>query len=355
MSVAILWAIFRIIPPITGGELRFENHLEYLLGEGAKVRIGNWPRRRYGFIFGPLINNYWILKEILGGQETIIVEQSMDRDVFVLGNWAAKIIRRVKIVIFVLEIPEENGLSKTRLARRRFLFSLFLRSADAVIVASKYTRRWVLTHGVGENHVHIIPDSTRVHGDNLLARVKQNSPIKILSVAHIRPNKGQKYLIEALRHIKNEDFIVFVAGAIKDCVYFNRISAMIKDYGLDNKVNFMGMLSREELTRAYAEADIFVLPTLREGYGQVVAEAMSFGLPIVASNVGAIPELVTDGVEGLLVPPADPGSLKLALQRLILDERLRRTLGENARAKAKILPTWNEVNEQFYKVLMSLI
>ncbi|GAH62834.1 unnamed protein product [marine sediment metagenome] len=119
-------------------------------------------------------------------------------------------------------------------------------------------------------------------------------------------------------------------------------------------VVWSGRLEGDDLVAAYAEADIFIAPSLYETYGMVICEAMSFGIPVVASNTGGIPEQVRDGVEGFLFPPDDPGSLSDALHRLIVDPELRMRMGERGRKRAAQLPSWDQVCEWFYQVLLTL-
>jgi glycogen synthase len=92
---------------------------------------------------------------------------------------------------------------------------------------------------------------------------------------------------------------------------------------------------RSEIFRLYREADVFVLPTWREGFPNVVIEAMAAGLPVVATPVGAIAEAIEDGKSGLLVPVRDAAALEAALRRLIEDAALRHALGAAARARVE--------------------
>jgi glycosyltransferase involved in cell wall biosynthesis len=106
-----------------------------------------------------------------------------------------------------------------------------------------------------------------------------------------------------------------------------------------------GWVPYEELERLYARAAVVACPSLREGFGVACAEAMAHGRPVVASAVGGLKELVVDGETGLLVPPADIGALRAALERLLADAALRRRLGAAARERARALLAWDGVLE----------
>jgi glycosyltransferase involved in cell wall biosynthesis len=93
-------------------------------------------------------------------------------------------------------------------------------------------------------------------------------------------------------------------------------------------VQLTGALSPDELPAFFAGIDVFAMPSHREGYGVAALEASASGKPVVATNVGGIPEVVRDGATGLLVPPHDPAALAAALGRLAADPALRRRMGE---------------------------
>ncbi len=95
------------------------------------------------------------------------------------------------------------------------------------------------------------------------------------------------------------------------------------------------MQPRDEVFRLYHEADVFVLPTWREGFPNVVIEAMAAALPVVSTPVGAIPEAVEDGRSGLLVPVRDAAALEAALRRLIDDPAARLAMGARGRARVE--------------------
>jgi glycosyltransferase involved in cell wall biosynthesis len=102
--------------------------------------------------------------------------------------------------------------------------------------------------------------------------------------------------------------------------------------GIGARVHLLGF--RDDVQDILAAGDLFVMPSLSEGLPLALVEAMSFGLPVVVSGVGGIPEVVTDGVDGLLVPPSDSTALAAALRTLLDDPALRRRLGTAARARA---------------------
>ncbi len=101
--------------------------------------------------------------------------------------------------------------------------------------------------------------------------------------------------------------------------------------GLGETVALLGDVSREQLADEYVNADVFCLPSVQEGFGIVFLEAMAAGLPVVACRAAAIPEVVEDGVAGVLVPPRDPPALAAAIRELLASPERRREMGEAGR------------------------
>jgi glycosyltransferase involved in cell wall biosynthesis len=128
------------------------------------------------------------------------------------------------------------------------------------------------------------------------------------------------------------------------------VRARLRDSGLEDRVRLAGDLDAAALAAEYDRADLFVLPTLYEGYGMAVAEALARGLPVVSTATGSIEDLVlgTGGVRltpdlaaGIVVPPGDLPEFTAALSRAIGDPVLRASLAANARGVRDCLPTWD--------------
>ena len=151
-------------------------------------------------------------------------------------------------------------------------------------------------------------------------------------VARLSGLKGHATLLRSLNRLRAEgiDLTLLIAG---DGAQRSELEREARDLSLDDRiVRFLG--ARSDVEHLLRAADFFVLPSDTEGLPLSVLEAMAHGLPIVASNVGGIPELIDDGKEGLLIPPADPVALAAAIRRLSDDPELGRKLGDAARARA---------------------
>ncbi|MBA2263153.1 MAG: glycosyltransferase family 4 protein [Chloroflexi bacterium] len=144
-------------------------------------------------------------------------------------------------------------------------------------------------------------------------------------VARLEPEKGHRFLVEAMPSVlagSPEARLVIVGeGSQTDA-----LRALSVSLGVDGRVVFTGR--REDVSALTADLTVAVLPSLREAQGISILEAMARRVPVVASAVGGIPEVITSGVDGLLVPPADPGALAEAIGSLLHDLDLRRRIGE---------------------------
>ena len=132
--------------------------------------------------------------------------------------------------------------------------------------------------------------------------------------------------------------------------YRDTVLALIRSHGLETRVAIHGSLDERTLARRYADADVFALPTEREGYGIVFAEALMRGLPIVAADIAPVRAIVGDA--GVFVPPQRVRPLAAAL-RLMTDRWLRRRLAKAARARARVLPRWSASQAAFSALVRS--
>ncbi len=169
-------------------------------------------------------------------------------------------------------------------------------------------------------------------------------PLQVGTVAHLSREKGLNYLIEAAAMIpdvhKRLRFLIVGEGNARQ-----ELQDLVCEKGLQDLFRFVGF--RTDIASLIKSFDIFVLPSLSEGLSSAILEAMAASLPIVATQVGGIPELISDGDNGLLVPPADPAALARAIQRLaenpheslLMGQRGRLRIEERFTLERKILET----------------
>lgn len=241
----------------------------------------------------------------------------------------------------------ETGLSP-ELAEHLFQSEkAVLNAADAVITVSPETgRTLVARYGVDPERLTLA-----LPGTEPMARVPADGePPRLIAVGSLTPRKGYDILFDALDRIADLDFTLAIAGAAHlDPPTAEMVAARATAAPRGN-IRLLGQLDRADLDAAYGEADIFVHPSLYEGYGMVLAEAMRRGLPMVCTTGGAAGETVPDGA-GLKVPPGDAVAFAEALRSLIADPARRRAFADAAFAAGQQLPSWADTAATIGRVL----
>jgi len=235
----------------------------------------------------------------------------------------------------------------------RIALDRYMGKLDERIAVSSAARHFVSTYFPGD--YRIIPNGVDVE---FYANAKpfpefQDGKVNFLFVGRVEPRKGAMYLMKAYAQIKerhpNTRLIVAGRGPeIGDLRRFGRERELAD-------VFFAGRVSDEDKARFYKTADVFVAPsTGQESFGIVLLEAMAAGRAVVASDIHGYKRVVQRNVSGLLVEPKDPDALAEALERLIVDPGLRRSLGD---AGAKRAPEydWHHVTKQLVEVYEEVI
>lgn len=153
---------------------------------------------------------------------------------------------------------------------------------------------------------------------------------QILFLSNLLLDKGVMVLLDALRSLKMTGSVfrcVFVGNESKD-INSEIFRSHVNDLGLNDCVSFLGPLYGDYKNAIFRQSDIFVLPSFNEAFPLVLLEAMQYSLPIVTTNIGGIPDIVTDDMNGLIVPVGDSKSLASALERLITDRDMRIQYGQ---------------------------
>ena len=178
--------------------------------------------------------------------------------------------------------------------------------------------------------------------------------VEILAIGSLTPRKGHVVLIEALAGLAHLPWRLEIIGSPdRDPACAAQVRAAIAAHGLRDRVTLSGEAPEATLGAAYLGADLFVLPSLYEGYGMVLGEAMARGLPIVTTTGGAAAQTVPDAA-ALKVAPGDAPALRAALQSAIADASLRARLGEASFRAGHGLPRWRDAAQIIAQVLHSI-
>jgi glycosyltransferase involved in cell wall biosynthesis len=207
-----------------------------------------------------------------------------------------------------------------------------LRRFDMSVAVSNEVAQLLRSSGVGESRIQIVGNGINVlqfacARPALLQHLVASTAVVGL-VGRLAPEKGIKYFLDAaaivLRSVPEVVFVVVGDGPER-----KNLEAAVRSLGIENNVHFAGKL--DDMAGVYASLDILVSSSLKEGLPMTILEALAAGRPVVATAVGAVPEVVLHERTGLLTPPADAGALAVAILRLLGDCQLREKLAVQGR------------------------
>jgi glycosyltransferase involved in cell wall biosynthesis len=256
---------------------------------------------------------------------------------------------RLRLVVLV-HMPLVHGTDDGAQERECAVLS----AAAAVVTTSAWARRTLLElYALPVDRVHVAQPGT----DAAELAPGRAGAGALLSVAAVIPGKGHDVLLDALASLTGLRWHCECVGSLdRDPDFAERLRRRARNGGMDGRVRFSGPRTRTDLDRSYRAADLLVLPSRTETYGMVVTEALARGLPVVAAEVGGVPEALGHGADGtrpgLLVPPDDPPALGNALRAWLTDDDLRSRLRRAARERRASLPPWSTTTSVVANVLV---
>jgi glycosyltransferase involved in cell wall biosynthesis len=268
--------------------------------------------------------------------------------------------------------PWLHGIQVKRVVTRRMDYPvkksiwsrlLYTRSVDAVIAISMGVQTALQAGAVPAEHMRLIPSGVDMNRFSSAPQTREQLRLRygfseheivILSVGALVERKGHLTLLSAVRHLRNQGtqlrYLVCGDGPLRTA-----LASEAHKLGVAENVVFAGFC--DDIPAHLAAVDLFVHIPRWEGLGVAVIEALAAGLPVVASGVGGIPELIKDGVTGLLVPPQDSVAVARALQRLINDPGYARTLGQTGQTLVRSkfdIKAMARANEALYYELLAV-
>jgi glycogen synthase len=328
LKVAVLTTSYPRAPGDVAG-LFVADQVEHLRGRGVDVEVVSPASfRHYGIAYGSGVAGNLrrrpylalALPLMLGGFARAARRVAAGADL-VHAHWlpsgAVAMTTRKPFVVQVWGTDIELAHRVPALARR------VLRGARVVIAPSRAladeARR------LGAEEVRVIPSGVDVPA----AVSEEADPPEVLYAGRLSPEKGVRELVAAADGLP---LVVAGDGPLRDEV-----------------PGAMGFVPHDELERLFERAAVVACPSHREGFGVVCAEAMAFGRPVVAGDVGGLRDLVVHEETGLLVPPGDVEALRAALHRLLADPDLRRRFGEAGRARIAEHFTWQQFGDEMLR------
>ncbi|MFD4791050.1 glycosyltransferase family 4 protein [Streptomyces sp. NPDC058459] len=250
---------------------------------------------------------------------------------------------RLRLAVLVhLPLGDETGLDPAVAADLDARERAVLRAVPAIIATSDWAvRRLVSHHGLAPDRVHLAAPGA----DIAPLAPGTDGRSHLVCVAAVTPRKGQHRLVEALATVRDLPWTCSLVGGLgTDPEYVATLRAQIERYGLTDRLHLTGPRTGADLDASYAAADLLVLTSYAETYGMAVTEALARGIPVIATDVGGLPEAVgrapDGGVPGILVPPEDPAAIAAELRGWFGEPDVRRRLKAAARGRRSALGGW---------------
>jgi glycosyltransferase involved in cell wall biosynthesis len=341
-----------------GGEAQVLGLLEHLAARGHQNHLSAYPGGRLWQRCQELnvtrlalearndldVRPVWRLRRLIGSEHYDIIHLHTKR-AHALAAWLPHGVGAPRYVVTRrMDYPEKRN------CRTRYLYN---HCVDGVVAISQPIIDLLVRAGVDRDKIRLIHSGIDVsrftYGSE--AAVRRTPTIGTLAV--LEPRKGHAFLLHAVARLKARGLRLrcLLAGAGDER---KRLEDLSRQLRLDTEIEFLGFV--EDTPTFLAGVDIFVLPSLHEGLGVAVLEAMAAGKPVVASRVGGLSDVVIDGRTGLLVPPADAEALSEAIAALIAEPSRARAMGLAAAARARehfALELMAARNEEYYFELLA--
>jgi len=237
---------------------------------------------------------------------------------------------------------------------KELISKLVLKNANAVIALTEDMKKEmqkicnrgvpVIPNGIDLEKFGDLPTKEAIRGRLGL----NNSDSVIVFVGSLRPVKGVKYLIQAMDIVRQKDTNarLMLVGDGEERDY---LRSVVSELHLGRYVTFVGEVTNDDVPQYMIASDVFALPSLSEGFPVVSLEAMASGLPIVATKIGGLPEIIEDGRNGFLVKPREAKEIAEKVLHLLGDDDLRKRISENNKEKAKSY-SWKSIVQRLEEI-----
>jgi glycosyltransferase involved in cell wall biosynthesis len=218
--------------------------------------------------------------------------------------------------------------------------------AQAIVVSSKFEYEDALEFGISKDKIHVIPMGVEVDDTQKVV----NDTLQLLFVGRIARVRRIELLIQAVEKLTFPFHLTIVGGEEKTSSvtwsgYLKELKELTQKLNLNNKINFTGRKTKEELKEYYRMADIFVYPSKYENFGQPLLEAGAHGLPIIATPVGVARDIIIDGETGYLTSD-DPRVISDHIH-LLKDNNLRQQMGTQIKNLIRKNFNWENIMDQY--------
>lgn len=359
-SLKIGLVIYGSIDTLTGGFLYDKKLVTHFRSKRHEVKVFSLPWRNYP---SHLADNYRkdFLSNLASSNLDILIQDELNHPSLVLLNHKLKNRVKYPVITIVHHLRCSEARSRIMNSLYRRVETSYLSFLDGMIYNSNTTRKVVRSLGLPPKPgivVHPGRDDVRqgVDQDFILKRAQRQGPLRILFVGSVIPRKELHTLIRALSRLSSRDWRLDIVGSFKvDRSYSRLVMKLIQEKGLSDSISILGSLEPSELVGRYMENHVLAVPSSYEGFGIVYLEAMGFGMPSIASRVGAAHEIVTQGASGFLVNPGDVDDIQGRLENLISDRSKLAQMGVAALHRYSVHPTWEQSAQKALEFIKEMV
>lgn len=285
----------------------------------------------------------------------LIANQAKGSDI-IHCNWslsglAAYLSKFIHKTPYIITVQGSDVFKTIHIPVVRNLIGLALRKASHIIALSNELKNASMRFGVPAEHITVIPNGVNI--SQFPVGLKEGRKSQLIFVGSLIERKGVSYLIQAMANLValHPDIQLIIVGEGKDR---GLLEDLTNQLGLEANVIFMGTQSQERISELLRESRLFILPSIEEGQGVVLVEALASGTPCIGSRVGGIPDVITPDV-GKVVDAGDVGGLSAAIESFLIDDNLWEAASDNARIRAETYYDWNALAENMVEIYQSVI
>jgi glycosyltransferase involved in cell wall biosynthesis len=343
--------IYGSLETISGGFLYDRRLVASLRSRGDDVRVISLPWRHYA---AHLTDNLHV--RLPPGLD-ILIQDELNHPSLLRANAGP---HPYPVVSLVHNLRSAEPRPAWQNAVYRWIEARYLRSVDGFIFNSITTRAAVHSvAGGGRPNLIAYPPTDRfgpgLPPETVRARAAQPGPLRVLFLGNLIPLKGLHILLDALSLQDRDAWQLDVVGSFtRDPAYAQKVKQQAYTLGLSERVHFRGELGKEPLMQRLRQAQVLALPSSYEGFGIAYLEGMAFGLPAIATTAGAAGEIITDGVNGYLIPSHDPPALAARLRALAADRGLLERMSLKALERYHAQPAWEQTADKIRSFLIEM-
>lgn len=358
MHVGLL--IYGSLDTVSGGFIYDRNLVRHLREQGDRVEVIALPWRSYSRSLPDNLNTLLRRRLHRANFDVFLQDELVHPSCFWLNQrLRPEITYPIVAIVHHLRCREQRPAWRNRLYQE--VEKRYLASVDGFVCVSQTTKGDV-EDLVGPDRPMLVasPGRDGLPGDitpgEIKARATAPGPVHILFVGNLIPRKELHTLLTALAQLPGDGWRLTVAGSLEmDTAYVKAIQRQIKTAGLSSQVCLLGTLTARELAARCAASQLLAVPSSYEGFGIVYLESMNFGLPAIASTMGAAKEIITHGHNGFLVEPGDAAALAQCLETLVTDRQRLQKMSLAAYQSAASHSTWNESAARVRAFLQGLV